>query len=828
MRQPNALGFLLVCFTMVAVHAASPVNAQVEELLPTAGPGGGRVWDLVCAPDGDLFAVSNGYIYRRARSASAWARTTEFRTTALATNTASTLFAFAYRNGLSRSEDDGQTWERLENAPETIRTLLFADVKRGFAGTSGGVFMTLDRGETWTRATDVPQVSVDALATGSAGTVYAGAKRELWRSNDGGVTWSLLSGLPNDITAIIARPEGGLYVGVAPGYGPGAEPGGMYVVDPAGVPFHAGLPWQGVAALLIHQGDVYVAGTGVCGEFVCWGPGVYRSVDGGAQWDLIGAGLTPVTSIAVGQDGALYASTSSLFTDIGGYPAAGVLRAESPYMAWQPVNDNLPHSVVYSLATSHQLVVAAADQNIFMSTDRGANWRPLATRPPHPISEQALSFELAVSFATIFALPPGGPLYVSNDLGNSWEARDAWLTGATLAQRIVLTAQGTLVMSVDDPPGLLRSTTRGHSWQHVAEFGFPHRVFDLVAGSQRRLVASAGRDFPSYGWQTYVSDDDGLTWNQIATFGGKVALAPDESTIYIAGRDATYQMREENGWALESLPHVAGVTDLEVGSDGTVYAAAERRAKRWRPGDTAWTDIAGPACDDFFIGLHWLGFEERMVIDEAGFLYLGTTCSGVMRSDVSTPIQIQEFDATTHDGAVHLSWTLAFAAQHEVAHVGVQRATQADGPFTEIASMTVLSASMSYEDRDVQPNEEYWYRLLLQSFDGRTTVAGPLRAGGGAAIDRTTLYAPIVSQGAGSVQIRYAVGPTAVPVRIAIHDVRGRLVQVLNEGLHKPGDYTRTWDRRDRTASAVARGVYIVRLKAGHVEHSRKLLLVRR
>jgi hypothetical protein len=77
----------------------------------------------------------------------------------------------------------------------------------------------------------------------------------------------------------------------------------------------------------------------------------------------------------------------------------------------------------------------------------------------------------------------------------------------------------------------------------------------------------------------------------------------------------------------------------------------------------------------------------------------------------------------------------------------------------------------------------------------------------------------------GTVRVHYALASDAVPVRLAIYDVRGRLVRVLDQSTTGGGARDRVWDRLDARGTAVARGAYFVRLEAGDERLTRKLML---
>lgn len=69
--------------------------------------------------------------------------------------------------------------------------------------------------------------------------------------------------------------------------------------------------------------------------------------------------------------------------------------------------------------------------------------------------------------------------------------------------------------------------------------------------------------------------------------------------------------------------------------------------------------------------------------------------------------------------------------------------------------------------------------------------------------------------------------PASGPVRLAIHDIGGRLVSVLAEGVKSPGVHSATWDGRNEQGLSVAGGVYFGRLEAGGVVLVRRIVLTR-
>ncbi len=67
----------------------------------------------------------------------------------------------------------------------------------------------------------------------------------------------------------------------------------------------------------------------------------------------------------------------------------------------------------------------------------------------------------------------------------------------------------------------------------------------------------------------------------------------------------------------------------------------------------------------------------------------------------------------------------------------------------------------------------------------------------------------------------------AVPVRLLIRDVRGRIVRTLIERALPPGYYEVIWDGKDHRGAEVAAGVYFSVLQIGRLKFSKKMVLER-
>ena len=112
-------------------------------------------------------------------------------------------------------------------------------------------------------------------------------------------------------------------------------------------------------------------------------------------------------------------------------------------------------------------------------------------------------------------------------------------------------------------------------------------------------------------------------------------------------------------------------------------------------------------------------------------------------------------------------------------------------------------------------------RLTLT--ESRVTDVGDATAAGGPAFQ---LAAVTPNPASGPAVLRFALPKTA-HVRLAVFDVRGRLVATLANGLLPPGWHPIVWQRRDTRGARVASGVYWAQLEALGEVRTQRLVLVR-
>jgi hypothetical protein len=74
--------------------------------------------------------------------------------------------------------------------------------------------------------------------------------------------------------------------------------------------------------------------------------------------------------------------------------------------------------------------------------------------------------------------------------------------------------------------------------------------------------------------------------------------------------------------------------------------------------------------------------------------------------------------------------------------------------------------------------------------------------------------------------VSFALAETA-DVELAVYDISGRRVAVIERGRREAGTFDRGWDGSDSAGHPLASGIYLLRLKAGAVEAVRKIVILR-
>jgi photosystem II stability/assembly factor-like uncharacterized protein len=486
-------------------------------------------------------------------------------------------------SGVYESKDGGVTWLALAGIHGSrIESLAMSPVNYGTlaAGTSKGVFVSVDRGATWRRisAENDPEMhDITALAFDSADTnvLYAGTPHLPWKTTDGGVTWHSISrGLvdDSDIFSIRVDPTHPQLVFAS-------ACSGIYRSDSGGEAWVKiqGIPGTHRRTHIIAEdprnSDTIFAGTTL---------GLFKSPDGGKTWRHLSSEQVNWMVFDPGDPRILYLATEF----------AGILKSTDSGEKFQSMNEGFANHRLSEITSDGEHLYASSTYEglyggVFVSNDGGLQWSLRA-------NEEALHgrnlHSLTASPATadlVFAASEDAVLK-SVDGGKTWmavpEPRPAGARPVAVhsvaghptvavhtsrpvhspvrihihALRAVGLEKNGLVLFAGTDAGLFRSSNSGTTWEQVNAAGLTGvSVLAIYAppNSSSRLAARTSSGL-------FVSEDSGRTWQAALVPNGyyiyDVALAAERDIAILAATSRGILQSTDEGahWKLvtEGVP----------------------------------------------------------------------------------------------------------------------------------------------------------------------------------------------------------------------------------------------------------------------------------
>jgi photosystem II stability/assembly factor-like uncharacterized protein len=354
-----------------------------------------------------------------------------------------TLVLLGTRKGAFVLELDGARERATVRGPfceaMPIQHLAWDPTRRALLAAAGSpwygaiVWRSTDLGQTWSQSGEGltygdgaadPAVTRVWNITPRGETLYAGVEPAgLFRSEDGGLTWSHVPGLRKHPS----RPD----------WQPGA--GGLILHSIVPHPADEARMWVGISAV-----------------------GVFHTADGGATWQAQNSGVR-----AVGQPDE-YPETGQCVHKLGLHPDrpdvlyqqnhSGAYRSDDGGSSWQDINEGLPSHFGFGLAihphdprTIWMVPLNGDDQGrfvpdgraaVWMSRDEGASWAPQTDGLPQSSAYLGVLREaMAVDRhepAGVYIGTSTGQLFGSRDEGHSWRLLADFLPGISSVETVIL------------------------------------------------------------------------------------------------------------------------------------------------------------------------------------------------------------------------------------------------------------------------------------------------------------------------------------------------------------------------------------------------------
>ncbi len=466
---------------------------------------------------GRLYVNTYGGLHRFDRSTNQWSYVQNdlgsvlLDSVAVAPSDANRLYVGTNQSGLWRSDDAAAHWTSvLGEGPYSIPVLAVHPqqpdvvwaglVTEDREADPGGVLVTRDGGERWTRIVeDLESPDVYSLAVDPAdpNVVYAGTTSGgFYRLDEMGVHSAKPAGLTFSSVRALLVTDGRMFGGTG---GLGA-----FASDDGGDTWRElpDLPrYVNVLATGGDTDDVLYAGTG--------GPAaVWRSKDGGESWALLHRfevefGWVNDLHVDHRNSQTFYAA---IVSDAG--RGGAVHRSSDGGLTWHERSTGLPGLGVTAVTriVDGRLLAATFGAGVYQSVDDGESWAPLST-----VLSEMRALCLYETDGALLVGTHGDGIWYSSDSGHSFTAAtgvpDANAFASAHAAAIKERVAGELVAATAE--GAFVSSDGGSTWTGVSD-GLP--ALDLrslaITPSGHVLTGSAG-----YGVFKGVRNASGFAWS---------------------------------------------------------------------------------------------------------------------------------------------------------------------------------------------------------------------------------------------------------------------------------------------------------------------------
>jgi len=455
--------------------------------------------------------------------------------------------------GILKSMDGGETWTQKNNGLSSLYVgslfmhpdnpdILLAGTGVEVYPTGGGVYLTINGGDSWTEVLGDRAESVE-FSLSNPQIAYAGNDAAVYKSINGGQNWDKVTtvenkwgtpevqaGVPIDFQVDPRNPDRIF----ANNYG-----GGNFLSEDGGV------TWQvasdGYTGAEVR--DIAVSPTDPERVYVAAKSGLFASNDGGQNWEGLNYGPARAqegTAIAVNP-----ANPQQVITSNKWFPT--ILISEDAAETWQDTQCSLPEgqtwqTFVFAPSNSQVIYAGSGTNNIFpafgiySSPDGGRSWASANDETSQDAEVSALAVNPQNS-QLVFAATRNKGVLKTADGGVKWNILNEGLPNNATALSIAIDPADPQIIFVGlDFAGLYHSSNGGGNWTSAAA-GLPAEacVTSIIFNPNDPSMLYVS-DFRS---GVYRSMNHGQTWMQIndslrTRSVNKLAISANGQVLYAA------------------------------------------------------------------------------------------------------------------------------------------------------------------------------------------------------------------------------------------------------------------------------------------------------
>ncbi len=384
---------------------------------------------------------------------------------------------------LYRSSDSGATWIRADLVERFVMAAAFdpSDSSVAYAGTWFDLYKSLDGGITWTPAstgiTDPPMVEI-VVDPEVPGKLFAFTYFTLYVSHDAAQSWSpVTSGLDGERPTVLAFDPEDVEI--------------VYLGTPAGLyrSLDGGVNWGLLPGSPTSFESVAVLPTLPRTLLVGRAAQIWRSIDGGVNWSLRLNQTEPVTMPALAVD-----PVEPMTVYAGGNGSA--FRSIDGGDTWTELSTYLQRYAAKKFLILPQGIFAATDGGgVQQSEDGGATWVERNTGIPE-VRVHQIAFDAMEPSKVWLASSQG--IFHSQDGGTTWETRSEGMEASEILSITInpfnsdrLWAGGFGDISV---PSMFQTLDRGEEWLNILLCGIrvPVITYDPLQAGVLYAVSEFG------------------------------------------------------------------------------------------------------------------------------------------------------------------------------------------------------------------------------------------------------------------------------------------------------------------------------------------------